>query len=56
MPGGVLTLHSGVGAGELTGLFVGGVSNRIEYLIDGEPLKQVSACEKDAESGQVFIR
>ena len=55
VPGGVLTLHSGVGAGELTGIYVGGVANRIEYLIDGKPLTQVSACEKDAASGEVFI-
>jgi class 3 adenylate cyclase len=55
VPDGVLTLHSGVGCGELTGLYVGGVNNRVEYLIDGEPLKQVSACEKDAESGEVYI-
>jgi class 3 adenylate cyclase len=55
VPGGVLTLHSGVGCGDLTGIYVGGVNNRIEYLIDGEPLKQVSACEKDAESGEVYI-
>jgi hypothetical protein len=30
-----------------------GISNRIEYLIDGPPMTQVSACEGDAASGEV---
>jgi len=29
VPGDVLTLHSGVGCGELTGLYVGGINNRV---------------------------
>ena len=36
-----LTLHSGVGAGSLTGLHVGGSGGRLEFLITGEPLEQV---------------
>jgi class 3 adenylate cyclase/tetratricopeptide (TPR) repeat protein len=55
VPGGVLTLHCGVAMGEMIGIYVGGVNNRMEYLIDGKPLKEVSACEKDANSGEVYI-
>jgi hypothetical protein len=33
--GEVLTLHVGIGAGTITGLHVGGVGGRIEFLIVG---------------------
>jgi large-conductance mechanosensitive channel len=33
--GEVLTLHVGIGAGTITGLHVGGVGDRIEFLIVG---------------------
>ena len=32
---GVLKVHSGIGVGKLWGLHVGGVDNRLEYLIAG---------------------
>eukprot|EP01125_Pyxidicula_operculata_P011726 TRINITY_DN3840_c0_g1_i1.p1 TRINITY_DN3840_c0_g1~~TRINITY_DN3840_c0_g1_i1.p1 ORF type:complete len:2470 (+),score=543.28 TRINITY_DN3840_c0_g1_i1:39-7448(+) len=51
----LLTLHSGIGAGGISGLHVGGVNGRLEYLIAGEPLEQVSECEKRAQPGQVYI-
>lgn len=50
-----LTLHSGIGAGEISQIHVGGTNNRFEFLIAGNPLDQVSECEKRAESGQVYI-
>ena len=36
-----LTLHSGVGAGDLSAIHVGGVNGRFEFLITGNPLEQV---------------
>lgn len=50
-----LTLHSGIGAGQISHLHVGGTNGRREYLICGEFIDQVSECEKKAESGQVYI-
>ena len=51
----LLTLHIGIGAGEIAGIVVGGVANRVEFLIAGEPMDQVAACEAAAKSGEVFI-
>lgn len=50
-----LTLHIGIGAGEIAGIVVGGVANRMEFLIAGQPMDQVAACEAAAKSGEVFI-
>jgi class 3 adenylate cyclase len=51
----VLTLHVGIGAGMISGIHVGGVGARIEFLIAGEPLNQVSECERLAQPGEVYI-
>eukprot|EP01125_Pyxidicula_operculata_P003722 TRINITY_DN1498_c1_g1_i1.p1 TRINITY_DN1498_c1_g1~~TRINITY_DN1498_c1_g1_i1.p1 ORF type:complete len:1676 (-),score=371.59 TRINITY_DN1498_c1_g1_i1:567-5594(-) len=53
--GNELTLHIGIGAGHVTGVHVGGVNDRIEFILAGEPLDQVAACEKAAASGEVYI-
>jgi class 3 adenylate cyclase len=50
-----LTLHIGIGAGVIHGLHVGGISNRMEFLIAGAPLEQAAHCEEAAKSGEVFI-
>lgn len=50
-----LTLHIGVGAGEIWGIVVGGVKNHMEFLIAGQPLEQVSLCEAAAKPGEVYI-
>jgi adenylate cyclase 10 len=50
-----LTLHIGIGAGEINGLHVGGVADRLEFLIAGDPLDQASHCEAAAKSGEVYI-
>lgn len=50
-----LTLHIGVGAGDIWGLVVGGVKDRMEFLIAGPPLDQVAECESAAQSGEVYI-
>ena len=44
--GGVLTLHVGVASGSVAGIYVGGVRDRVEFLISGEALDMVSSCEK----------
>jgi hypothetical protein len=37
----VLRLHIGIGTGRLGFVHVGGVKDRMEFLITGEPLEQV---------------
>lgn len=51
----LLTLHIGIGAGDISGMVVGGVANRMEFLIAGPPMDQVAACEAAAKSGEVYI-
>jgi len=51
----VLRLHIGIGAGEIGGVHVGGVSKRSEFFISGQVLEQVSACEKQAQPGEVYV-
>ncbi|EGG14423.1 guanylyl cyclase [Cavenderia fasciculata] len=55
VPGGFLTLHIGIGCGDLTGLYVGGVNQKVEFLIAGEALHEAASCEKEAESGEIYI-
>lgn len=64
-----LTLHIGIGAGEVGGIYVGGAKDvdfadkdgktvgleRIEYFISGDVLEQVSSCEKQAQPGECYI-
>lgn len=50
-----LTLHIGVGAGEIWGIVVGGVQNHMEFLIAGDPMDQVAKCEEAAKPGEVYI-
>jgi class 3 adenylate cyclase/tetratricopeptide (TPR) repeat protein len=50
-----LTLHVGVGVGYVTGIHVGGVANRMEFIIAGNPLEQAAHCEESAKPGEVFI-
>jgi len=50
-----LTLHIGVGAGELTMLQVGGMFGRYEYVISGTPLEQISIAEPLASSGETVL-
>jgi len=50
-----LTLHMGIGAGNFTGVFVGGAFGRMEYILAGQPMKQVSIAEPIAVSGETGI-
>eukprot|EP01114_Cavostelium_apophysatum_P003087 TRINITY_DN1281_c0_g1_i1.p1 TRINITY_DN1281_c0_g1~~TRINITY_DN1281_c0_g1_i1.p1 ORF type:complete len:1564 (-),score=458.03 TRINITY_DN1281_c0_g1_i1:93-4784(-) len=51
----VLRLHIGVGAGEVSGINVGGEKSQFEFFISGQVLEQVSSCEKEAAPGEVFV-
>eukprot|EP01133_Synstelium_polycarpum_P006580 gene6580-7636_t len=64
VPGGFLTLHIGIGCGNISGLYVGGAeqkvdggstSQKVEFLIAGDALQQATLCEKEAESGEIYI-
>eukprot|EP00039_Didymoeca_costata_P010268 m.137830 g.137830 ORF g.137830 m.137830 type:complete len:1191 (+) comp14763_c0_seq1:324-3896(+) len=50
-----LTLHMGIGAGKLTGTHVGGRFDRMEYILAGHPMTQVSLAEPLAVSGETGI-
>lgn len=47
-----LTLHIGVGCGQVSVLQVGGVLDRWEYVVSGPPLLQISIAEPLAHSGE----
>lgn len=34
---------------------MGGVNKRVEFFLSGQVLEQVSACEKQAQPGEVFV-
>lgn len=54
--GGVrLTLHIGVGAGDITILQVGGMHGRYEYVIAGSPMEQTAVAEPLAGSGETVL-
>ena len=48
-------MHMGIGAGNFTGVFVGGAFGRMEYILAGNPMKQVSVAEPIAVSGETGI-
>ncbi len=50
-----LTLHLGIAAGEMMGLHVGGVRNRWEFIVAGQPLAQMASAEVAAQKGEVCI-
>ena len=50
-----LTLHSGIGAGQLSGFFVGGVKSEWEFFVAGEPVQQMALAGDEAASGQVVL-
>ncbi|GAB4431404.1 MAG: adenylate/guanylate cyclase domain-containing protein [Anaerolineae bacterium] len=50
-----LGMKIGIGAGEILVMRVGGVFNRWEYVIAGDPLRQVAEAEHQAERGDVIL-
>ncbi|GAB4500344.1 MAG: adenylate/guanylate cyclase domain-containing protein [Anaerolineales bacterium] len=55
LEGARLGLKIGIGAGAVMGMRVGGVLNRWEYVLTGEPLRQAAAAEGRAESGDILL-
>ena len=51
----VLSMHMGIGAGELSGLFVGGVQESWEFFVAGAPIQQMADAGEEAIAGQVVI-
>ena len=50
-----LGMKIGIGAGMIIGMQVGGVLNRWEYVIAGDPLRQVAEAEHRAERGDIIL-
>eukprot|EP00039_Didymoeca_costata_P023143 m.6119 g.6119 ORF g.6119 m.6119 type:complete len:1303 (-) comp3487_c0_seq1:443-4351(-) len=50
-----LSLHCGIGCGQLTCIHVGGVFKRWEYVLAGPPLTQMGTAEPLAESGETVV-
>eukprot|EP00002_Diphylleia_rotans_P020458 TRINITY_DN3969_c0_g2_i1.p1 TRINITY_DN3969_c0_g2~~TRINITY_DN3969_c0_g2_i1.p1 ORF type:complete len:2015 (-),score=364.82 TRINITY_DN3969_c0_g2_i1:559-6603(-) len=50
-----LNLHIGIGAGEVTAFYVGGVDGKWEFLVGGHPLAQFSVAVEVAEPGEVVM-
>ncbi|MEM7030526.1 MAG: adenylate/guanylate cyclase domain-containing protein, partial [Chloroflexota bacterium] len=50
-----LGMKIGVAAGEITASQVGGVRGRWEYVISGDPLRQVAEAEHQAERGDIVL-
>ncbi len=55
LPGIRLTARAGIGAGEILLRAVGGVRNRWELLVAGDPLAQIGEAEHHAEPGDVVL-
>ncbi len=51
----VLSLKAGLGAGEVWAASVGGVDNRWNYVVGGDPLAQMAAAEEVAGLGEVVL-
>ena len=50
-----LSLHIGIGAGTLNAIHVGGVDGFYEFLVVGDPIKQLETAVDNSNSGQVVI-
>jgi len=50
-----LGMKIGIGVGEILAMRVGGVLNRWEYVIAGDPLRQVAEAEHQAERGDIVL-
>jgi class 3 adenylate cyclase/tetratricopeptide (TPR) repeat protein len=49
-----LGMKIGIGAGEVLSMQVGGVNDRWEYVVAGDPLRQVAEAEDQAERGDII--
>ena len=48
-------MHCGVGTGYVISYHVGGLHNRWEYTISGDPISQIAKAEKLAKAGEIII-
>eukprot|EP00919_Chromeraceae_sp_WS-2016_P001000 GHVR01002503.1.p1 GENE.GHVR01002503.1~~GHVR01002503.1.p1 ORF type:complete len:207 (-),score=80.06 GHVR01002503.1:351-971(-) len=55
VPGAHLTIHIGVGCGQIAIMQVGGELGRWEYVVAGPPLAQISIAEPLASSGETVV-
>ena len=44
-----------MGCGDLIGYHVGGIYNRWEYAVTGDPIEQIGSAEPEAEAGQLVL-
>ena len=51
----LLSLHMGLACGELMGIHVGGVFNRYEFVVTGEPMGHIGIAEPLAKSGETVL-
>lgn len=50
-----LSLHMAIGCGRLTGVHVGGAHNRMEFILAGQPMDQISIAESMAAKDETCI-
>ncbi|HMO57950.1 MAG TPA: hypothetical protein PKC19_11360, partial [Roseiflexaceae bacterium] len=50
-----LGMKIGLGVGDVTALSVGGVRDRWQYIIAGDPLRQVAEAEHQAQRGEIVL-
>jgi class 3 adenylate cyclase/tetratricopeptide (TPR) repeat protein len=50
-----LKMKIGIGAGEILSAWVGGVDNRWEYFIAGDPLRQTAQADRKAQQGEIVL-
>lgn len=50
-----LSMKISIGAGEVLALHIGGIADRWEYVIAGDPLRQVALAEQHAMPGSVIL-
>ncbi len=50
-----LGMKIGIGAGEIVAMQVGGVADRWEYVLAGDPVRQVAQAEGQAERGDIVL-
>lgn len=50
-----LSMKISIGAGEVLALHIGGIADRWEYVIAGDPLRQVALAEQQATPGAVIL-
>ena len=48
-------IHAGLGSGELLSFFIGGVNNRFEYVVCGEPLLQLQQTVQLSQQREIVI-